>query len=70
MKETLVRPRRHACRQCGCRHARFAYRGAVKWDRFHELCFRCYRSLVDAQKARGLVAASVWAGSARERRAS
>ena len=60
MKQALVRPRRHACRLCGCRHALFAYRGIVKWDRFHELCFRCFRSLVDAQKARNLVTAAAW----------
>jgi hypothetical protein len=61
MKQALVRRGRHACRQCGRRHARFAYRGVVKWDRSHELCFRCFRSLVDAQKARRLVRAGAWA---------
>lgn len=62
MKQALVRASRHACRQCGCHHARFAYRGVVRWDRFHELCFQCYRSIVDAQKARVLAAAHGWAG--------
>jgi hypothetical protein len=61
MKQALVGARRHACRQCGCRNARFAYRGTVRWDRFHELCFRCYRSVVDARKARALAAIPVWA---------
>jgi|MudIll2142460700_1097286.scaffolds.fasta_scaffold317619_2 hypothetical protein len=60
MRRELIRPGRHACRQCGRRHARFAYRGVVKWDREHELCFRCFRSLVDAQKARGLAATGAW----------
>ena len=60
MKQSLIRVRRHVCRQCRCRHARFAYRGAVRWDRFHELCFRCYRSVVDARKARVLAASPVW----------
>jgi hypothetical protein len=60
MRQALVRPGRHACRRCGCRHARFAYRGVVRWDRSHELCFRCFRSLVDAQKARRLGTAAAW----------
>jgi hypothetical protein len=61
MKQVVVRARRHACRQCGSRHARFTYHGVVKWDRFHELCFQCYRSVVDARHARVLAATPAWA---------
>ncbi len=57
MTEKPARTTRHACRVCGHRHARFQYRGVVKWDRFHELCFRCYRSIVDAERARRLTGA-------------
>jgi hypothetical protein len=62
MKQAPDRTRRHECRQCGCRHAQFAYRGVMKWDRFHELCLQCYRSLMDAQKAQRMKGATAWAG--------
>lgn len=57
MKQQALRSTRHTCRRCGSRHAQFAYRGVVKWDRFHELCFQCYRSLIDARDARRLATA-------------
>jgi hypothetical protein len=38
----------HLCVACGSRPARFQYRGVVKADRDHTLCFRCYRSAVDS----------------------
>lgn len=41
-------PDRHLCAQCQSRPARFQYRGAVKADRSHTLCFRCYRAALDA----------------------
>ena len=62
MTEKPARTTRHACRVCGHRHARFQYRGVVKWDRFHELCFRCYRSIVDAERARRLTGAAGFGG--------
>lgn len=36
------------CVACGTRPARFQYRGVVKADRDHTLCFQCYRSTVDS----------------------
>ena len=36
------------CAVCHQRPARFQYRGVVKADRFHTLCFRCYRSAMDS----------------------
>jgi hypothetical protein len=35
---------RHLCVQCQSRPARYQYRGAVKADRSHTLCFQCYRA--------------------------
>lgn len=36
---------RHTCSSCRARRARFRYRGAVRADRDHDLCFRCFRAL-------------------------
>ncbi len=38
----------HLCVACHERPARFQYRGVVKADRTHTLCFRCYRSMMDS----------------------
>lgn len=35
---------RHLCADCRKRRARFRYRGEVRADRHHILCFRCFRS--------------------------
>lgn len=32
------------CMACGERRPLFAYRGVVKADRHHHLCFQCYRA--------------------------
>jgi hypothetical protein len=40
-------PWRHPCAACGARPARFQYRGVVKADRRHTLCFQCYRAAVN-----------------------
>ena len=50
----LDRHERHVCRQCRVHRARFRYRGAVRADRDHTLCFRCYRSEVERARARRL----------------
>lgn len=47
---------KHVCRECECRRALFRYRGIVKWDRYHTLCFQCYRRHVDRLRAAGLCA--------------
>lgn len=49
---------RHACRECESRRALFRYRGLVKWDRYHTLCFQCYRRHVDRLGAAALVSPS------------
>lgn len=42
---------RHMCAGCRQRPARFQYRGHVKADRFHTLCFQCYRAAMDRVRA-------------------
>ncbi len=42
---------KHACRECESRRALFRYRGIVKWDRYHTLCFQCYRKHLDRLRA-------------------
>jgi hypothetical protein len=52
----LRRQERHVCRECRNHPARFLYRGEVRADRDHTLCFRCYRAEVNRQRARRLAA--------------
>jgi hypothetical protein len=47
---------RHACRECESRRALFRHRGVVKWDRYHTLCFQCYRRHLERQRAASLAA--------------
>ena len=42
---------RKLCQKCRDRRARFRYRGAVRADRDHTLCFACYRSERDRLRA-------------------
>jgi len=59
---------KHLCEACRERKARFQYRGIVKADRAHTLCFACFRSERDRLRARGLAAsAPPTAGLAGER---
>jgi len=53
----LRRLTRHTCRACEAHPARFRYRGEVRADRDHELCFRCFRATVNRLHARRLSAA-------------
>ena len=45
------RKARRMCERCRDRKARFQYRGHVKVDRDHTLCFECYRSERERQRA-------------------
>ena len=45
---------RHTCRGCAVHPARFRYRGEVRADRDHELCFRCFRAMLDRLRAKAL----------------
>ncbi|MCC7179145.1 MAG: hypothetical protein IT177_12220 [Acidobacteria bacterium] len=47
---------KHVCRECESRRALFRYRGIVKWDRYHTLCFQCYRKHADRLRAAALTA--------------
>ena len=42
---------RKTCQSCRERKARFRYRGAVRADRDHTLCFECYRAARDRRRA-------------------
>lgn len=48
---------RRLCQLCRQRPARFRYKGRVKRDRDHDICFQCYRRLIsqDANKVAGRV---------------
>lgn len=49
-RAAVSRASRHGrgmCRQCQSRKALFRYRGQVKADKDHTLCFECFRSLRD-----------------------
>jgi hypothetical protein len=43
---------RKTCHSCQARKARFRFRGAVRADRDHTLCFECYRAERDRRRAR------------------
>ena len=53
-RRRLFRPFRRACIECRVQPALFQYRGRVRADRDHTLCFRCFRSEVQRQRARRL----------------
>ncbi len=49
-------PARKACRRCGVHPAVFLRKGEVRRDREHVLCPRCWRSELDRNLARLLLA--------------
>ena len=48
------RKAQHLCQRCRDRKARFEYRGHVRADRDHTLCFECYRSERERMRAQRL----------------
>ena len=48
----LDRARRHVCLECRAHRARFRYRGVVRADDDHTLCFRCFRAASNRLRAR------------------
>lgn len=58
---------RHVCQSCRDRKARFSYRGSVRADRDHTLCFECYRSERERQRARRLIEVQAGGGSLGDR---
>jgi hypothetical protein len=57
-RRRLSGPFRRACIECRVQPALFQYRGRVRADRDHTLCFRCFRSEVQRQRARRLAASA------------
>lgn len=49
---------RKACQSCLARRARYSYRGTVRADRDHTLCFECFRAERERQRARALIDAA------------
>lgn len=47
---------RHVCRRCQRHPARFRYRGEVRADRDHDMCFKCFRAEENRQRARLMAA--------------
>ena len=45
---------RTLCAACQERKARFRYRGEVRADRDHTLCFQCYRAEINRTRSRRL----------------
>jgi len=50
---------RTLCAACRERKARFRYRGEVRADRDHTLCFECYRAEINRARARRLRAQAI-----------
>ncbi|MCU0251566.1 MAG: hypothetical protein MUE61_15270 [Vicinamibacterales bacterium] len=50
-RATTARWGRRLCLACGERRPLFSYRGVVKADRDHTLCFECYRAEVNRLRA-------------------
>ena len=48
------RKAKQMCQRCRDRKARFQYRGQVRADRDHTLCFECYRSERERMRAQRL----------------
>ena len=46
---------RRLCADCRERNAKFRYRGAVRADRDHTLCFQCYRARINRARAYQMV---------------
>ncbi|HOU54429.1 MAG TPA: hypothetical protein PLQ97_10915 [Myxococcota bacterium] len=50
MKRCEYRRSKHFCKGCGQQWARYRFRGEVRWDSDHDLCFRCWRSLLEGHR--------------------
>jgi len=53
-RQRRLKRARVLCAACQERKAKFRYRGEVRADRDHMLCFECYRSEVNRTRARRL----------------
>jgi hypothetical protein len=50
---------RTLCAACRERKARFKYRGEVRADRDHTLCFECYRGEINRARARRMTETAI-----------
>jgi len=50
MKRASWRRERKLCKACEERRARFRYRGRVRWEARHALCFECHRDLLNRHR--------------------
>jgi hypothetical protein len=66
-RATTARWGARLCLSCRERRPLFLYRGVVKADRDHNLCFECYRAEVNRLRARRLGAVAAGAGIANPR---
>ena len=53
-RQRRLKRARVLCAACQARKARFRYRGRVRANRDHTLCFECYRREIDRTRARRL----------------
>lgn len=56
MSPCLRKAQRHTCQRCLKSPARFLYRGRWSARLDHDLCPRCFRSLMDSERAHQRVA--------------
>jgi len=54
VKKCELKTEKRLCVECRQRRARYVYRGLVKADHDHTLCFRCFRSLINRVLAQTL----------------
>ena len=66
-RATTARWGARLCLACGERRPLFSYRGVVKADRDHTLCFECYRAELNRLRARRLRAFAAGASIANPR---
>ena len=57
-----LRQAKQLCGVCRERKARFRYRGEVRADRHHTLCFECHRCEVNRARARQMVSSATVPG--------
>jgi hypothetical protein len=55
-RHRLRRAEAHACAVCGAHRARYQYRGRVRADSHHTLCFRCFRAAANRLRAWAMAA--------------
>jgi hypothetical protein len=54
MKRCEIRILHKLCVTCRVRQAHFRYERRVKWDRDHNLCFQCFRSVRNRARSESL----------------